>query len=68
MKSISGKEMRKVLEREGWRLTRISGSHHIFHKPGDPQGISVPVHGNKTLKKGIQRGIMKAAGLEDSDL
>jgi predicted RNA binding protein YcfA (HicA-like mRNA interferase family) len=39
-------EVRKLLERNGWQLVRIKGSHHIFHKPGFRQTI-VPVHGGK---------------------
>lgn len=36
--------IRRLLERAGWKLVRINGSHHIFEKPG--KGIfSVPVHG-----------------------
>ena len=68
MKAVSGKDLCKALERKGWRRTRVSGSHHIYHKPGQAMGISVPVHGNQTLKAGIQRGIMRAAGLTDADL
>lgn len=30
MKSVSGKEFTKVLERNGWVLLRIEGSHHIM--------------------------------------
>lgn len=36
-----------LLERAGWTLLRISGSHHIFAKPGEPDRITVPVHGGK---------------------
>jgi predicted RNA binding protein YcfA (HicA-like mRNA interferase family) len=42
--------------------------HHIYTGPGHGISISVPVHGNKTLKAGTQRSIMKAAGLKDNDL
>lgn len=34
MKSVSGKEFAKVLERYGWTLLRVQGSHHIYGKPG----------------------------------
>jgi predicted RNA binding protein YcfA (HicA-like mRNA interferase family) len=68
LKAVSGKELCRALERKGWRLTRIKGSHHIYHRPGDPKGISVPVHGNKTLRRGTQHGIMKEAGLTEADL
>jgi predicted RNA binding protein YcfA (HicA-like mRNA interferase family) len=53
MKSISGKEFAKVLERNEWILLRVQGSHHIYGKPGNPERISVPIHGNKTLKIGL---------------
>ena len=29
MKSVSGKEVCKIVERYGWELKRIPGSHHI---------------------------------------
>lgn len=53
MKRVSGKEMCKALERRGWTLQRVKASHHIYKKDG--LTISVPVHRNQTLKKGMQR-------------
>jgi predicted RNA binding protein YcfA (HicA-like mRNA interferase family) len=32
------------------------------------KSVSVPVHANKPLKKGLQHGIMKQAGLTEDDL
>ncbi len=38
--------VKKMLEAKGYRLVRISGSHHVFEKPGT--GIFVvPVHNGK---------------------
>jgi len=45
MASMTGKELLKLLERDGWHLERISGSHHIMIK--GHKTLSVPVHGNK---------------------
>lgn len=67
MKSVSGKEMCRILERRGWVLTRIRSSHHRYQKPGHPP-VTVPVHKNKALKAGTQHEIMKHAGLTDADL
>ena len=36
-------EVEKLLKQNGWRLTRISSSHHIFDRLGGPQ-VSIPVH------------------------
>jgi predicted RNA binding protein YcfA (HicA-like mRNA interferase family) len=68
MKPLTGPEMCRVLERHGWPLSRIRGSHHIYNRPGARRPIPVPVHGARTLKAGTQRAIMREAGLTDDDL
>ncbi len=60
--------MCRILERHGWTLIRVKGSHYAFQKSVNPQTIVVPVHGNKDLKVGIQRAIMKDAELLEGDL
>ncbi len=49
-------------------LRRINGSHHIYMKEGVAARISVPVHGNTVLKRGLQKHLMKIARIEDSEL
>jgi predicted RNA binding protein YcfA (HicA-like mRNA interferase family) len=39
-------KVKKRLEKKGYKLTRISSSHHIFTKKGSLP-ISIPVHGGK---------------------
>ncbi len=39
-------EVQKMLERAGYRLVRVSGSHHCFAKPGETL-LSIPVHQGK---------------------
>ena len=68
MRAVSGKDLCRALERKGWQRIRVRGSHPIYRQPGNPTDISVPVHANKSLKTGTQRGIMKAAGLAEADL
>jgi predicted RNA binding protein YcfA (HicA-like mRNA interferase family) len=68
MKSVSGKEFAKLLERHGWTLLRVQGSHHIYGKSGRDVRLSVPIHGNQTLKTGLLRHLMKMAGISESDL
>ena len=64
MKNYSGKDACRLLEQHGWQLKRTKGSHHIYGKPGERALIVVPVHGNKSLKPGLQRTILKLAGIE----
>ena len=68
MRAVSGKEFCRVLEQHGWSLLRVSGSHHIYGKAGVSVRLSVPVHGNDSLKTGLFRHLVKMAGLTESDL
>jgi predicted RNA binding protein YcfA (HicA-like mRNA interferase family) len=68
MKSLSGKEFAKVLERQGWSLLRVQGSHYIYGRSGSDTRLSVPVHGNQSLKTGLLRHLMKLAGITEADL
>ncbi|MFH0979991.1 MAG: type II toxin-antitoxin system HicA family toxin [Planctomycetota bacterium] len=33
MRQVTGKELAKVIERHGWTLLRVHGSHHVYGKP-----------------------------------
>lgn len=67
MKSVSGKDFARGIERHGWRLLRIAGSHHIYGKDGSIVRLSVPIHANRPLKRGLLRHLMKLAELSDDD-
>lgn len=68
MKAVSGKQFCKLLESRGWQLKRVRGSHHVYVKVGVPARISVPDHGETTLKSGLQRHLMKLASIDESEL
>lgn len=68
MRSVSGKKLCKIVEKKGWILRRVTGSHHIFDKDGVEQILSIPVHKNQDLKIGTLRALMKVAGLSEGDL
>jgi len=68
MKAVSGRDFARLVERHGWRLLRVKGSHHIYGKEGSIVRLSIPIHGNRPLKQGLQRHLMKHAGLEETDL
>jgi predicted RNA binding protein YcfA (HicA-like mRNA interferase family) len=68
MKSVSGKDFAKLLERYGWSLLRVQGSHHVYGRAGSNIRLSLPIHGSQTLKTGLLRHLMKLAGLSESDL
>ena len=40
-KNIRFAEMRALVEAFGFRLARVSGSHHIFEHPGIPELVNI---------------------------
>jgi predicted RNA binding protein YcfA (HicA-like mRNA interferase family) len=68
MKAVSGREFARIVERSGWKLLRVNGSHHIYGRPGSVVRLSIPIHSSQTLKSGLLRHLMKLAGLSEGDL
>lgn len=58
---MKDKELLKLLQKEGWAVDRIRGSHYILKK-GD-KTLTVPIH-NKDVKPGLLNAILKGAGLK----
>jgi predicted RNA binding protein YcfA (HicA-like mRNA interferase family) len=60
---ISGKRVIQILQRAGFVVERIVGSHHVLTYPGDPsRTVTVLLHGNRDLKPGTLRSIIRQAG------
>lgn len=56
-----GKDLVKLMKKNGWKLDRIKGSHHVMVK-GDKTEI-IPVH-NTDIPKGLLNAILKRTGLK----
>jgi predicted RNA binding protein YcfA (HicA-like mRNA interferase family) len=57
--------MVKFLQRQGFILLRVRGSHHFLER--ESQRTSVPVHGNANLKIGTLRGILRDIQMNPGD-
>lgn len=65
--AIRGDRLVKALERAGFKVARIAGSHHILRHP-DGRGTTVPVHKGRDVAKGTLRGILNDIGLTVDEL
>ena len=63
MPIYSSKEMAKLIEKNGWYLVKIEGSHYQYKHPNKEGKITIPMH-SKDLKKGLANCILKQAGLK----
>jgi len=62
---VTGRQVVRALERAGFVTDRVVGSHHVMAHPGEPKRtVSVPVHGNRDLKRGTLRSIIRQAGFD----
>jgi len=61
--TMNGKQIIKKLQKEGWKLDRVNGSHHIMIKDGE-RSVSVPVHGSTDTGKGLLSTIEKQTGVK----
>jgi predicted RNA binding protein YcfA (HicA-like mRNA interferase family) len=68
MKSVTWKRMAKLAEQRGWVLARVNGSHHIYTKVGRLERVVIPIHGNKSLKIGLQKVLMKIIPVSEDEL
>jgi predicted RNA binding protein YcfA (HicA-like mRNA interferase family) len=61
--TVSGKRVVQALTRAGFRIERITGSHHLLVSTADAtRAVTVPVHGSRDLKPGTLRSIIRQAG------
>ncbi len=64
---VSGERVVRALERAGFKVARVTGSHHIMRHP-DGRGTTVPVHRGRDVARGTLRGILADTGMTVADL
>ncbi len=65
--SLPGIKVVRALERAGFKVTRIRGSHYMLRHP-DGRSVPVPVHPGRDMPKGTLRGILVIVGMEIEEL
>ena len=65
--SLTPQKIIKVLEKKGFVLDRIKGSHHIYYHPETKRRVVVPLH-KRDLPRGTLLEILKQAGISKVEL
>jgi predicted RNA binding protein YcfA (HicA-like mRNA interferase family) len=55
----------KLIEQNGWSLTRTRGSHRHFKHPVKPGLVTIAGHPSVDVPPGTLNSILKQAGLKD---
>lgn len=61
---MKSSELIRILKRDGWFVIRQSGSHMILIHDTKKGQIVCPSHGSNEIGKGLEKKIMKDAGLK----
>ena len=59
---MHSRDVMRLLQRDGWQQTRVSGDHHIFRQPVKPGLVIVP-HPVQDIPIGTLRSIERQSGL-----
>jgi predicted RNA binding protein YcfA (HicA-like mRNA interferase family) len=64
---ITGAEVVTALQRSGFEVVRVKGSHHFLRHP-DGRTTVVPVHAGETIGPGLLTKILRDAQLSSEQL
>lgn len=65
--SFTPQKIIKIIEKKGFVIDRIKGSHYIYYHSGTKRRVIVPFH-KKDLPKGTLLEILRQAGLSREEL
>lgn len=64
---VDGKTVLRLLQRAGFELDHIEGSHHYLYKANLPGLVCVPVHGTQIISPKTFASILNQAGMTEND-
>lgn len=65
--ALTPKEVIKILEKKGFVLDRVKGSHHIYLHPETRRRAIVPFH-RRDLPLGTLMSILQQAGIDRTEI
>lgn len=65
---VTPRQLIKALERTGWFVHHVRGSHHYLKHPRDTELRVVVAYHSKPLKRGTLRAILRQADLITDEL
>jgi predicted RNA binding protein YcfA (HicA-like mRNA interferase family) len=65
--AVRGLQLVKALEKAGFELARVRGSHHVLRHT-DGRTVAVPVHSGRDVPPGTLRGVLRIIGMTVDEL
>ena len=64
MELVKVRDLMRLVEADGWRHVRTTGSHRHYKHMVKPNVVTIPGHPGDDVPAGTMKSILKAAGLE----
>lgn len=61
---LTGREVARAIERHGFRLSRVRGSHHLYTGQDGGILVVVPIHSGRVIPPGTLANILRQIGIE----
>jgi predicted RNA binding protein YcfA (HicA-like mRNA interferase family) len=65
--SLNSNKVIRILEKKGFILKRVTGSHYIYFHPETKKRVTVPYH-SKDIPKGTLLQILEDSGISKDNL
>ena len=65
MEAVKVRDLLRLIESDGWRHVRTTGSHHHFKHSSKPNVVTVPGNPGDDIPIGTLKAILRSAALED---
>jgi len=65
---LTAPELIHVVERRGFVLARIRGSHQIFYDSSTGRRVTIPFHRGKIIPPGTLLNVLREAGIDRDEL
>jgi predicted RNA binding protein YcfA (HicA-like mRNA interferase family) len=62
---VKVRDLIRMVESDGWKQVRITGSHRHFKHSSKPNVVTIPGHAGDDVPTGTLKSILRAAGLGD---
>ncbi len=66
--SLSPQKVITILEKKGFVLKRVTGSHYIFAHPETKRRVTVPYHSGQEVARGTLLQILEDAGISREEV
>jgi len=66
--TLSPQKVITIIEKKGFVLKRVTGSHYIYAHPETKRRVTVPYHSNQEVARGTLIQILEDAGISREEL